>query len=542
MDNPRYPETDSEQLELDSPRLSWPQRVAVSPYGMIAAQHYLAAEAGREMLEQGGNAMDAAVAAALALSVCEPAASGLGGQTMMLVHIARTRKTVALDGSSRAPHRVVPGSLTQKDYRCGYKAATVPSTPRVLAYALERYGTLSWQQVLQPAIRLAEEGVRVTSLQRQLAQKVLKRLWAGTASVVFLKDGYRTYRVGELMRQPVLAATLRRLAEHGVEDFYTGEVAEQIHRDMEAHDGLIRRDDLAQVQPPIERRPVTCWFEDMRLMTFPPPGAGRTLIEMLNMLSCFPKKHRSPDSPKGAVLLSHVMRQAYRDRRDRPYDPTFYAQVSDRRMTSPDYARRIAHRIRTHGDTSHLSVMDRFGNAVALTQSVERVYGACVATPELGFLYNNYLMAFEHHDISHPYYLRPNAVPWAGVAPTIVFRGRKPWLVIGSPGSERITASILQVLLRLSKRSPFEAVDAPRLYCNLDGRVSLEATRMRTDIPAALKEAGFTIDVRDPYSFYLGSVQLVIRDGDLFIGVADPRRDGSADGPTASRKRLQLST
>jgi gamma-glutamyltranspeptidase/glutathione hydrolase len=200
-------------------------------------------------------------------------------------------------------------------------------------------------------------------------------------------------------------------------------------------------------------------------------------------------------------------------------------------MLSPDYGKRIAKRIRTAGETTHLSVMDRFGNAVGLTQSIERVFGSCCANDEFGFLYNNYLMAFEHDDISHPYYLRPAAVPWASVAPTIVFHGRSPWLVIGSPGSARITASILQVLLRLLKQAPLEAVDAPRLYCSVGGKVSLEASRMRSDIPEFLEQHGYEIDVRDPYSFYLGCVQLVLCEGAGYIGVADPRRDGAAGGP-----------
>jgi gamma-glutamyltranspeptidase/glutathione hydrolase len=177
--------------------------------------------------------------------------------------------------------------------------------------------------------------------------------------------------------------------------------------------------------------------------------------------------------------------------------------------------------------------MDHEGNVVALTQSIERVYGACVATPELGCLYNDYMSAFEYEDISHPYYLRPNAAPWASVAPTIVFRGRRAWLAIGSPGSERITPSILQVLLRLERHGPFEAVDAPRLHCSLDRTVSLEASRMRDDVPVELEKRGFKIKVRDPYSFYLGCVQLVMRDRRGLIGVADPRRDGAAGGPKA---------
>ena len=175
--------------------------------------------------------------------------------------------------------------------------------------------------------------------------------------------------------------------------------------------------------------------------------------------------------------------------------------------------------------------MDAAGNAVALTQSIESVYGSCAATAELGFLYNNYISAFEHRDTSHPYYLRPNAVPWASAAPTIVFRGGRPWLAIGSPGSERIAPSILQVLIRMLRGvPPLDAVTAPRLFCSLSGRVSLEASRMRDDLPRALETRGFTVDRREPFSFYLGCVQLVARNGRDLVGVADPRRDGAAGG------------
>ena len=205
-------------------------------------------------------------------------------------------------------------------------------------------------------------------------------------------------------------------------------------------------------------------------------------------------------------------------------------------MLSEDYAklvaRQIQKRVKTSGETTHLSVMDANGNAVALTQSIERVFGSCTMSPQLGFLYNNYMSAFEYKDISHPYYLRPNAVPWASVAPTIVMRGRRPWLALGSPGSGRITPSILQVLLRIMQgASPLDAVSAPRLFCSLQGKVSLEASRFRDDLPKALERLGYTIDIREPFSFFLGCVQLVARGRGEFFGVADPRRDGSASGP-----------
>jgi gamma-glutamyltranspeptidase/glutathione hydrolase len=272
-----------------------------------------------------------------------------------------------------------------------------------------------------------------------------------------------------------------------------------------------------------------------RVFTFPPPAAGRTLIQMINVFDHLPAKNRNLDTPEGAVALAEVIRRAFLDRQDRPYDPNFYLQVNSKRMLSTGHAKTVARqvlkRLRTSGETTHLSVMDRYGNAVALTQSIENVFGSCSATAELGFLYNNYMNAFDYSDISHPHYMRPNAVPWASVAPTIVFRGKRPWLAIGSPGSERITPSIFQVLHRLQTHTPFAAVDAPRLHCSLTGTVSFEAARMRDDIPAALLRHGYQLDIRDPYSFYMGCVQLVMSEGEEFIGVADPRRDGSARGP-----------
>jgi len=511
------------------------QRVAQSARGMIATAHDGATQAGVEILAEGGNAVDAAVAAAFALGVCEPAASGLGGQTMMLIHLAEPRRTIALDGSSRAPNRATVDVIGKRDRNTGYRATTVPSTPVTLRYALRRYGSMPLRRVLAPAIRLAEEGYRVSALQHRLTVRERTRLKEGTAGVFFLDRG-RAWREGALFRQPVLAATLRRLARRGVKDFYSGEIGALIEADMIHHGGLIRRDDLAQVPGPIERHPLSCRFGSSRVLTFPLPGAGRTLVEMLNVWEQLPKRCQRLDTPEGALALAAVIHRAFADRRDRPFDPHMYPQVSQKKMLSATYARRAAHKIAaaipTHGETTHLSVMDAAGNAVALTQSIEKVYGSCSATGELGFLYNNYLGAFEYTDASHPYYLRPNAVPWASVAPTIVFRGRMPWLAIGSPGSERITPSILQVLLRLADGyAPLAAVEAPRLHCSLNHKVSLEAERLPDAVPEALEAAGYNVDRREAYSFYLGCVQLVLRERDRFTGVADPRRDGSAAGP-----------
>jgi len=527
---------DTDLLELGNRRLAKPQKLSASKYGMVSTAHYRATELAVNVLNAGGNAMDAAVTAAFALGVCEPAASGLGGQTMILYYDAQRRKKIALDGSSRAPHRIIPGESNKSELLRGYKASTVPSTPAVLAYALKNYGSLNLKEVLGPVIDLAKNGYEISQLQYDLTRRERKHLRSNSAAPLFLKDGKRPYPVGSLFKQAKLAGTLERIATAGVKDFYLGDIAQAIEADMIANDGLIRADDLAQIPWPVERRPLTTNFENTRVFTMCPPGAGRVLIAMLNILSLFTPKQRDLETPRGALLLANVIRQTSLDRQDRPIEPNLYQQIDNELMRRPEYARNISKKIKRklkgRGETTHLSVVDRYGNAASLTQSIERVYGSFCASEELGFLYNNYMSAFEYHDITHPHYLRPNATPWASVSPTIIFRGRKPWLVIGSPGSERIASTIVQVLLHLDKYPPFEAVAAPRLFCSLKGRVSLEASRMRDDIPDTLASKGFEIDVRDPYSFYLGCVQMIMRNRNgEFVGVADPRRDGSAKGP-----------
>ena len=525
---------DTEFIDPGKIKVPQPQRIAVSKKGMVSTAHYEATKAGVEILNNGGNAIDAAVASALALGVCEPQASGLGGQTMMLIHLAEDNRTFALDGSSRVPNRVLVEEFSSpKKRKLGYEATTVPSTLATLEYAQKRYGTFTLADLLLPAIKLADNGYQITRLQHELQKRELKELLAGNASSLFLKNN-KPYSPGSIFKQPVLAGTLQRIADKGVEDFYQGEIADLIHNDMQHNKGFVNKDDLANIPWPIERETIRTRFSNMYVNTMPPPGSGRTLIEMLNVIKRFPKENRNPDTPLGSLIVAETIRRAQLNRRDRPFDPNFYPQVIDSKMLSQEHAKMVAkqikERIKTSGETTHLSVMDKSGNVVALTQSIERVYGAKVATPDLGFLYNNYMCAFDHSDIAHPYYLRPNGVPWASVAPTIIFKSGKPWLAIGSPGSERIASAIMQIIIRLQQQSPFDAVAAPRIHCSVNSRVSLEAAYMRDDIPVILKKHGFTIDVREPMSFYMGCIQMVLADNGNLIGVADPRRDGSAGG------------
>jgi gamma-glutamyltranspeptidase/glutathione hydrolase len=525
-------------------------KYAVWQKGVVATAFPNATEAGLTILRKGGNAVDAACAAAFALGVCEPQASGLGGQTMMLIY--NGEKVIAIDGSSRAPSLAYVNAIYKEDRGVGYRATTVPSTPATLYYVQQRYGKLPWKQILQPAIHIAREGYRITYLQNSLQKRELKnfkKVESESGSRYFLKEN-KPIPEGELFCQSDLAKLLETLAEKGVEEFYIGKIAKQIDTDMRENGGLLRYDDLALIPWPIERRPLRRRFRKYRIYTMPPPGAGRTLLFSLLMIDAIPSRLFAKDEFRRIHLLASVFRKALLERADRPFDPNFYPQVSEKDMLNRIFAHQCIREIvkkvdktilpslatedERSGETTHLSVMDGNGMAVSLTQSIERVYGSKAAAAGLGFLYNNYLIDFDYDIPEHPFYLRPNAVPWATVAPTLIFNKEDIWMALGSPGSERIFSTLAQFLLYIidEKMDLNEAMRAPRVHCSLGGRVSLEAERFSPDLIKFLKEKGYRIDRREPYSFYLGAVHAVMRreNGSGFEGVAEIRRDGTASG------------
>jgi len=513
-----------------------------------------ATEAGVSILKKGGNAVDAAVAAAFALGVCENQASGLGGQTMMLIHI--DGKVIAVDGSSRAPSLAHVNAIYKQDRERGYRATTVPSTPATLWYVHQRYGSLYWEEVLEPAVHMAREGYTITPLQHRLQKRELDKfhsIQSKSGAHYFLKDG-QPYPPGDIFRQTDLADLLEKLGKKGVEEFYKGDIAKIIDADMRENGGLLRYDDLALIPWPIIRKSLKRRFRDVTVYTMPLPGAGRTLLFTLLMLNHLPIetfKDMEHDYKK-IHLLVEILRKAFLERFDRPFNPNFYPQVviEEKDMLRRKYARKslrgilknvdkailssIATEDERSEETTHLSVMDCNGIAVSLTQSIERVYGCKAAAAGLGFLYNNYLMDFDYTMPHHPFYMRPNAVPWATVAPTFLFLGDHLWMALGSPGSERIISTLTQFLLHVVDRDfPIDkAVEAPRIHCSLGGRISLEAERFSPGLIDFLKNKGYRIDPLEPYAFYLGCIQAVLKRqaGNGFQGIADVRRDGTARG------------
>ena len=504
---------------------------ARSADGVIATAHYRATEAGAHILAKGGNAVDAAAAASFALGVAEPAGSGLGGMAMMMIHLAESGRTLILDGPCRAPNGATPKAVAAAPRKHGYKAVALPTQPAVVAYALKRFGTMGARRVLMPAIRLAEQGVAMTPTAVHHLHDYLGALRGGGAARFLLKADGSVPAVGEVVRQPVLGRTLRRLAKAGLEEFYQGEIAARIVADMRANGGFITAEDLAEIPWPRELEPVRGTFDEWSVCSMPPPGGGLTLLEMLHLFEELIDERFDPDSPRGARLFAAVIRRAREDRRR--FRLGRYRGAPMETLAERDYARAAAGELRERlgeGETSHLCVMDRWGNVVSMTQSLERSFGAKEAGAELGFLYNGYMKGFKIEAKNHPHYLRPGAVARSNASPTIAFRQGHPYLAIGSTGSERMLSGIFQVMARLRTQSPFEAVAAPRLHCTPEGEVMLEADRFSAEVTAALEGDGYRLTRLDPWSFAMGGLQLALFDGERYHGVAEPRRDGAAYG------------
>ena len=530
--------------------ISADKKSSIAKHGMVSSAFPDATKAGVEMLKKGGNAIDAACATALALGVCEPQASGIGGQTMAILHF--NGKTITIDGSSRSPS-LAHSSLFQKQRRrvLGYKATTVPSTLAVLGFIHERYGRLEWQKIIRPSIRIAKKGYKITRLQHDLQVRELDnflKIKSKSGAKYFLKDSQVPYEIGDRFIQEDLSETLQNISAQGYRSFYHGQIAKKIDNDMKKHHGLIREEDLAFVPEPIIKEPIHRYYRRVNIKTLPPPAAGRTLLLTLMMLNHLPSKFLRSSKPISFHFVSETFRKAFLHRVQRPFNPLTYQQTQDPVHLSRSFAKQMAESIHNTmdatlpmedpefggEDTTHLSVMDDEGNAVGITQSIELAYGSKTAAEDLGFLYNNYISAFEFTTPNHPYFIRPNARPWTSVSPACVFYKDKLWLVLGSPGSQRIYSTISHFISRLvdGNLSMSEAIERPRFHCSIGGTVSYEGGGFSNEVINYLAEIGYKISKKERFSFYHGAIHAVLKrqTGEGFQGVAEIRRDGIAEG------------
>ncbi|MDJ0582792.1 gamma-glutamyltransferase [Crocosphaera sp.] len=532
----------------------------ISKNGMVASQEDLATQAGLEVLKEGGNAIDAAVTIGFTLAVTLPRAGNLGGGGFMLIHLADQQKTVALDYREKAPLAATVdmfldenGEVDQQKIKFSYQAAGVPGTVAGLAMALEKYGTISLKRALQPAIELAENGMIVDEdLYNSLvfAKRNLQKSPASLA--IFYKADGSPYKIGEILKQPDLANSLKLIANQGIEAFYQGKIADKIVKDMEANNGLITKEDLAKYKP-IIREPIEGTYRGHKVYSMPPPSSGGVhLIQMLNILEKFPIQSLGHNTASTLHLMVETMKFAYSDR-FRFMGDTDFVDVPINRLISKEYANQIAQKINLDQvipsknilpqpvfqsnestETTHYSIMDSYGNAVANTYTLNFSYGSGLTVPGTGILLNNQmddftakLRASNAHELigGKNNSIAPEKRMLSSMTPTIVMKEGKPWLVTGSPGGSRIITTTLQIIMNVidHEMNIAEATNATRIHHQwFPDQIRLERG-FNGDTIDLLENKGHTVKS----SFAMGSTQSIMSEKGQFYGASDPRRPGA---------------
>ena len=517
--------------------------------GMVVSQRKIASEVGAQILKEGGNAVDAAVATGLALAVVLPRAGNLGGGGFMIIHLKEEDRNIAIDYREKAPSGAFRdlfldenGNYDKKKAQFSLLSAGVPGSVAGFHHALMNYGTLSWEEVLKPAIRLAEEGFEIPhDLANTLASKRYRaRLSSNEAAAkVFYKEDKSLYKAGEILVQNDLANTLRQLSEFGPDAFYKGEIAKLIVKEMERNGGLITLEDLSNYQI-AERKPLNGQYKDYKIVSMPPSSSGGThLIQMLNMLEEFPIKEMGFGSAESIHILAEVMKRAYADRSKYLGDTDFYKVPSS--LTSKDYAKSLNAFISKDKitpsdeisagnpfpyespDTTHFSVMDSFGNAVSNTYTLNFSYGSGMMIPGTGMLINNEMDDFSSKPGTPNGYgllgseanaIEGNKRPLSSMTPTIIFKNDEPYMVFGSPGGSRIITTVLQVALNVMDHDMniAQAVHSPRIHHQWLPEILMIESGFGPDTERLLTEKGYKLYP----SSTMGSVQAIMKEGDYF--------------------------
>ncbi len=517
--------------------------------GVVAAATPEAAAAGKEILEAGGNAIDAAVAVAFTLAVTEPAGSGLGGQTTLIMH-ARGEAPLVINGTSFSP-RLTPSPVDPALLH-GRRLSSVPSTVRVLDHILRNHGSgrISWGQVLEPAIRAAKQGFRLDGFRHWALVNYGDELASDPAAAgIFLMPDKTLPEAGGTLRQPLLAETLRRLAESGAEDFYQGGLAREIAEDMRLNGGWITLEDLRNVPPPLEVAPLKSTYRGWDVYTTPPPTGGWVVLQVLNILEQAPQRDLAVEgSSTRLIWLAEALRIGHRSRKTKPVaNLTDYQEdVAEKvdKMLAWDLASSFEPP-EGAGETTHFSVVDADGMAVGVTQSINSYFGSRVAHPRLGFLYNDYLKEFELTKPEHPFALAGGRMPYSSIAPSLLSRSGEVELVLGSPGSARIISTVAQTISHWVDvgKGVEAAVKAPRIHVVPERDLYVEsAIELEDAVRSDLSRRGFQVRYRpktgqavDGSDPYFGGVHAVAKEGGVWRGAADPRRDGTVAYSRSSR-------
>ncbi len=500
--------------------------------GVISSATPEATNAGEQIFLKGGNAVDAAVAISFALGVTEPAMSGLGGGTQVLLSI-KNQEPIAINGTTLSP---INTPTNVKDTLTYHRRSTIPSTVKVQDYIWRNYGSgnLSWQELLQPAIDLAENGFTVGPFRAKVYERYEEKLLASNHNTSFFLIDGKIPKLDDVLKQPQLAKTLKRLAEFGADDFYKGEIAKEIAKDMQENGGWITLADLQNFSEPKELKALTTGYKGYRVFTQPPPCGGWTALLALNILA-------QTDTVDNDAIIE-ALYLAHNDRVKNPVNDLINYESLIKDKLSENYTAKLLTEDFSNadetednsGETTHFSVVDNDGNAIAVTASINAYFGALAASENLGFLYNTYMDDFIFEKPEHPFAIRPNAMAYSSMTPTIVQKDNENVLVIGSPGSSRIISTVAQLTAKWIEKQQLDSlVTAPRIHVS-NKNVYLENNKDTTSIDKELlekydlkfKTANESLVIIKGLNPYFGGIHAIAKEGNAWLGVADPRRDG----------------
>jgi gamma-glutamyltranspeptidase/glutathione hydrolase len=520
--------------------------------GIVVSDHPLATQAGTEILDRGGNAVDAAIATGFALAVVDQAASGLGGGGFMIIYEARDKRAHALDFREIAPEAahadlyVRNGKPVPSLSLTGALAVAVPGEVAGLLAAMKRFGSLPLAVLMAPAIRLATEGFPLDAALRYAIERQLSNMkkFPELGRVFLVKD--EVPPEGEIIRQPDLGQTLKAVVSEGADVFYQGWVAQAIVDTVKKDGGVLTLEDLKSYKP-IWREPLVGSYRRRTVITMPPPSSGGVaLIEMLNVLEGHQLAKLAPNSATYLHLVAEAMKHAFADRAQYLGDPDF-VKAPIPTLVSKDYASWIRGRIspvKTYpakyyglgnfkaeqGGTTHFNVLDRFGNAVACTLSVNTRFGSKILVPKTGIVLNNEMDDFAIHPSGNVYglvgndanSLQPKKRPLSSMTPTIILQGDRPELIVGGAGGPRIISATLQTILNvLDFQMPIkEAVEASRIHHQwIPDELNVE-DQLPPETKKSLERRGHTVRERTT----LGVVQAVLAKRPKITGAADSRK------------------
>ncbi|MDP3869376.1 gamma-glutamyltransferase [Phenylobacterium sp.] len=520
--------------------------------GMVVAQNKIAARIGAEILRQGGNAVDAAVAVGIAETLTLPRAGNIGGGGFMLIYDAASKKTVAIEYYGQAPLGVKPDFLLGVDNRVdrdkvqSFKGVTVPGTVAGLYEAHRRFGKMPWAKLIQPTIDLATKGM-VMSDDEALALARRKEAMAkdpGGALKVFFKLDGSAYAPGDLFKNPDLAWTLRQIQARGADGFYKGPVAARMVAGIQAGGGIITLEDLAAYKANV-LEPIWSDYRGYRIAYMPPTSAASSVAEAMNIIEQFPIAEMGQGNVASMHLIAEALKIAVLDRRYSGGGPQWTTPAKG--IASKAFAKERAKLISMDRsldsktlpgldphpfegpDTTHFSVADKDGNVVSNTYTLTASFGAHVAAPGTGFLLNNSLGNFDWNPrpTSLGNKIEPGKRAQSTISPIIVFKDDKPWVATGTPGGGTIVATMVQMLVNLIdfKLNVAEAAQRPRVHqAGVDGALQLEEA-IPQDLVAGLVAKGHKVE----RSQIIGSTQSIMIGSDgVFYGAADSRRPDSA--------------